>query len=114
MLVHNVSDVPGRPMGKELPGVTKRVMVGKDEGALNFVIRHFTLEEGAATPYHAHDWEHEVFILEGEGVLVSEDGEQPVRPADAAYVPPNAKHNFRNTGKGKLCFLCIVPMKGEY
>ena len=113
MIVRNVNKVPGKPMGKDLPGVTKRVMVGKEEGAGNFVTRHFTLETGAATPWHTHDWEHELFILEGEGVLVSDDGEQPVRPGDAAYVPPNAEHNFRNTGDGKLCFLCVVPMKGE-
>ena len=113
MKVHNVTDVPGKPMGKDLPGVTKRVMVGRDEGAKNFVIRHFTLEAGAATPYHTHDFEHELFILEGEGALASEEGDQPVRPGDAVYVPPNAQHNFRNAGSTNLCFLCVVPMKGE-
>ena len=108
MKVRNVNDVPGKPMREDLPGVTMRVMVGRDEGADNFVMRHFTLEANAVTPSHTHDWEHEAFVLEGEGVLVSKEGEQPIRPGDGVFVPANALHNFRNTGGVKLCFVCVV------
>ena len=109
MMVQNWRDVVAESMGE---GVAKRVLIGAKEGAENFVLRHFTLETGACSPHHEHDWEHEAYILEGEGVLVGPDGNQPLKPGDAAFVPPGIKHQFRNVGKGKMTFLCIVPMKG--
>lgn len=113
MNVKNWKDVPGVPMGAEVPGVTKQVLIGPEDGAENFVMRRFTIEPGAHTPYHQHDWEHETLILEGEGALVTADGEQPMKPGDMVYVPPGEVHQFRNTGQDPFRILCLVPMKGH-
>lgn len=93
-------------------GVAKRVMVGPAHGAKNFVLRHFTLEAGSCSPHHEHSWEHEAYVLGGEGVLVGPDGEERLKAGDAAFVPEGVKHQFRNTGKAPFVFLCIVPVKG--
>ncbi|GAH39364.1 unnamed protein product [marine sediment metagenome] len=90
-----------------------QVLLGPEDGVTNFVMRRFVLDPGAATPHHTHDWEHEVLILEGEGVVVSADDEHPVRPGNVVYVPPAEVHQFRNTGSGTFAMLCLVPMKGH-
>jgi len=113
MNVKDWKDVPGVPMGAEVPGVTKQVLIGPDDGAANFVMRRFSVEPGAATPYHEHDWEHEVLILTGQGVVVSADGDYPVRHGNVVYVPPGEVHQFRNTGSDTFAMLCLVPMKGH-
>ncbi len=90
-------------------GVKIRWIVTKDDGAPNFALREFELAPGGHTPYHGHDWEHEVFILEGEGAVAGEKGEFSLQPGAVVFVPPNEKHSFTNTGKSSLRFLCIVP-----
>jgi quercetin dioxygenase-like cupin family protein len=93
----------------EMPGVLKREVVNKSDGAPNFCMRVFELEPGASTPFHTHDWEHEVFVLNGTGTAVSDKGETPVSPESIAFVPPNEKHCFKNTGKETLRFICVIP-----
>jgi mannose-6-phosphate isomerase-like protein (cupin superfamily) len=50
-----------------------------------------------------------VFILEGEGTVVGKEGEKKFKPGDAVFVPPNEKHQFKNTGKKLVKFICLVP-----
>ena len=110
MLVRNLSEVEIIPY-KE--GIEKRVMIGPKQGAPTFAMRVYDLPPGASTPYHAHDWEHEAFVLDGEAVLVTEDGEIAVGAQDAVLIPANEMHCFRNTGEARLRFLCVVPLRGE-
>ena len=58
---------------------------------------------------HFHDFEHEVFILAGEGIFVVEGQEKQIKAWDVVYVDPNIEHQFRNTGSETLKFLCIIP-----
>ena len=91
-------------------GVTMRMMVGRDDGAPNFAMRHFTVRPGGHTPRHQHDYEHEVYIVEGRARL-EQDGEfEDLRPGDVVYVRPNVTHQFVNTGDTGLQFLCLVPV----
>lgn len=110
MIVRNYKDVtPIDYMEK----VKKRVVVGPKEGAPNFVMRVFELAPGFPGHFHSHDWEHEALILSGEGVLMGEKGETPLKPGDVVFVVPNEKHGFKNKGQDPLCFVCIVPLRGE-
>jgi quercetin dioxygenase-like cupin family protein len=95
---------------QEMPGVVKREVINKpDDGAPNFCMRVFDLDPGAATPFHTHAWEHEVYILEGNGVAVSEQNETPVSRDSVIFVPGEEKHCFRNTGDKNLRFICVIP-----
>ena len=47
-----------------------RWLITKETGAENFAMRLFEMEAGGNSPLHSHNWEHEVFILEGEGTVV--------------------------------------------
>lgn len=90
-------------------GVTMRIAAGPDDGAPNFTMRVFTVEPGGYTPHHAHDFEHEIFFHEGAGEVQYEDWVVPVASGYAAFVPPNVKHQIRNTGDRDLVFICVVP-----
>jgi quercetin dioxygenase-like cupin family protein len=91
-------------------GVYIRWLISEETGAPNFAMREFTIETGGHTPYHAHDWEHEVYALAGEGAVVSEEGETPLVPGSVVFVPGGEMHNFKNAGAEPFRFLCIVPL----
>ena len=92
-----------------LEGVTVRWVITEEDGAPHFAMRVFDVQAGRATPYHRHWWEHEVYVLEGEGVAVQEDGETPIGAGSVILVPGNEMHRFRNTGSGVLRFICLIP-----
>ncbi|NLX35445.1 MAG: cupin domain-containing protein [Chloroflexi bacterium] len=96
------------------PGASIRWAIGKNVGAPNFVTRVIEIEPGGATPYHQHPWEHEVFVLDGAGVVKTVDGETPISPRMCVYVSPDEEHQFRNTGDQVLRFLCIIPFAPWY
>ncbi|MCD6176909.1 MAG: cupin domain-containing protein [Candidatus Cloacimonetes bacterium] len=87
-----------------------RWLISEKDKAPNFAMRMFEVEPGGFTPYHSHSWEHENFIVEGNGALVTEDGELPFKPGDVIFVDPHMKHNYKNTGETTLKFLCLIPL----
>jgi quercetin dioxygenase-like cupin family protein len=93
--------------------VQKRVLIGKAKGAKNFVMRLFTVEEGGYSPLHSHPWEHEVYIVSGNATVVTNNGEQPAQAGSYVFVPANALHQFKNTVKGNLEFICVIPNTAE-
>lgn len=86
-----------------------RCLIGPDDAAPSFSMRQFEVAPGGSTPKHAHAHEHEVFILEGAGVVLEGQREHLLRPGVAVFVPPNQMHQFRNTGTTALKFLCLIP-----
>jgi len=109
MQVKHYTEVEAEDVPAPAEGVKIRWLVNADSGAPNFAMRHFEIAPGGHTPFHQHEWEHEVFGLTGKGVLTTDDGEQPFGAGDFVLVPPNAMHNFRNTGNESLTMICMVP-----
>jgi quercetin dioxygenase-like cupin family protein len=90
-----------------------RWLIGKPEGAPNFAMRVIEFDPGAVFDVHHHPYEHEIFVLEGEGVAHGPEGEVEMRPGVAIYVPPGEPHGYRNTGEGTLRFICVIPHPEE-
>lgn len=86
-----------------------RVLISKADGAENFAMRLFEIAPGGNTPLHSHPHEHEVFVLEGDGVFVCQQEERRISPENVIFVPGTIEHQFKNTGKSTLRFLCLVP-----
>ncbi len=86
-----------------------RWLISEKDGAPNFAMRMFEVEPGGFTPYHQHPYEHEVYILEGTGVFVTEEEELPFEPGHVLYADPDMMHQFRNTGSTLVRFLCLIP-----
>lgn len=106
MLSRDYRDVPKEPVGEDK---SVRWVVGKPEGAPNFAMRVIEFERGAVFETHDHPYEHEIFVIEGEGIAEAPDGEEVMRPGVALYVPPSQPHGYRNTGDGPLRFICVIP-----
>ena len=83
----------------------------ENAGAKNFAMRRFTVKPNGVIGKHSHDWEHEIYILKGEGVIGAGEKEVKVQPNMAIYVPPNIPHWYKNTGDEDLVFLCLIPIK---
>ena len=112
MIVHHYKDVEAIEMMK---GVKKRVVIGEREDAPNFIMRIFDLEPGASTPLHDHSWEHEIFILESEGLVVrnSLGNETSVGEGYAIFIPSGEEHCLTNKGEKVARFMCLIPAGAE-
>lgn len=110
MKIKHVSEVDEAPVTMEgAQGARMRLLISERDGAPNFAMRMFTVEPGGFTPFHFHNYEHEVFVLEGEGILKGETQEHRFQAGDVIYVNPNEKHQFKNAGNKPLKFLCLIP-----
>ena len=98
---------------QEMPGVTKRDVISAADGAPNFCMRIFDVEPGSSTPYHSHAWEHEVLVLSGQGLAVSEGKETPIARDTVVFIPPDEIHCFTNNGDEILRFTCLIPLLPE-
>ena len=94
---------------QELPGVLKREVINADDGAPNFCMRVFEVEPGSSTPSHSHPWAHEVYVLDGRGLAVNQQGETPISRGSVVFVPPDEHHCFINNGNETLRFICVIP-----
>lgn len=108
------TDRPPAPVSAEgAVNVRKAGLITEADHSPTAAMRLFEIGPGGNTPYHTHDWEHVVYILEGKGTLRTEHGDADFGPGDALLAAPGEEHNFVNTGKGTLRFLCVVPLKGD-
>ena len=110
MKIQAAEQVESNPVDMEgAEGCQVRWLVGEADGAPNFAMRQFEVEPGGHTPRHSHPYEHEIFVLEGSGVIVDGEIERPLAPGDVVYVAPDDVHQFRNTGSDGFKFLCLIP-----
>lgn len=92
-------------------GVGVRWLITKNDGAPNFAMRLFELKSKGYSPLHSHNWEHEVYILEGECEVVCDGEERKAGVGYVVFIPPKAEHQFVNVGESTLKFLCLVPLQ---
>ena len=96
-------------------GAWKQLPLGEKDGAPVYSFRVFSLEPGGNTPYHSHPYEHMNFIIDGQGVLVNEAGEErPLKAGDFALVNPNERHQYKNNSTDTVFrMICGVPKQFE-
>jgi len=103
-------DIPKKTV--EIEGASRvgiRWLITKQDGAENFAMRLFEIDPGGHTPLHTHPHEHEVFALEGKGILVYKGAEHPFEPGHAIFVPAGTQHQFKNNTNSILKMLCLIP-----
>jgi quercetin dioxygenase-like cupin family protein len=100
-----------KPTENGLKDVKLRWLISKKDGAENFAMRLFEIKPGGYTPLHQHDWEHEVFILEGNGTAKSKTMEETFKEGDIFFIPSLEWHQFVNSSKDTLKILCLIPYK---
>jgi len=108
MEIRHYTQVEAEKVGEGAEGVSVRWVISEKMGAPNFAMRVFELEPGGHTPLHSHAWEHEVFILEGSGVVRAAAEERNFVAGDAIYVSPGEEHQFV-AAEQPVRFICCVP-----
>jgi quercetin dioxygenase-like cupin family protein len=109
MKVIHYTDVEAKNADEGASKLKVRWLITKEMGAPNFAMRLFEMEPKGHSPLHSHPWEHEVYILQGKGLVISEQGEKNFKAGDVVFILPNEKHQFKNNGEKTLKFLCLVP-----
>jgi quercetin dioxygenase-like cupin family protein len=97
--------------GDEAPGVSIRWVIDRKHGAENYALRVIEVGAGGHTPHHTHWFEHENFVIEGQGEVQIGDEIHAISPGDVVFVPGDVEHQYRNTGQSPLKFLCGIPME---
>lgn len=88
--------------------ITKRVLIGPDDGAVNFSMRFFEVPPMRSSANEAHEEQHQVFIMTGEGEVLMGEEWHPFGTGDVVFVPGGEQHCFRNTGDDVLRFVCVA------
>ncbi|MDD4307690.1 MAG: cupin domain-containing protein [Thermoplasmata archaeon] len=99
------------PTEEGVKDVTVRWVISDKDGAKNFAMRVFTFQPGGHTPHHKHDWEHEIFVLEGNGIIRSDDKREPLKPGDFMFIKPGEMHQMRNESDKIFRVICLIPYK---
>ncbi len=116
MKIINIDDVQKKTVAMDgTKNVLKQIPIANADGTPSMSLRVFTVEPEGYTPYHQHDYEQLNYIIDGEGVIINEQGEEkPLKKGDFALVLPNEKHQYKNINKDKpFVFICGVPKQFE-
>ncbi len=77
-------------------GARTTPLVGKSVGATAFITGYTEFEGGAKIPFHSHNCEESVVLLEGEALFDIDGEEHHLKAHDATFIPPGVPHRFRN------------------
>ncbi len=112
MILKHASLVPAIEIDKPgFSGMQARFLLTSDENCPRYALRLMEFAPGGYTSYHNHKEEHEIYILEGEGILLTEkEGSVPIRSGDAILLMPCEHHQIKNTGTGNFKMICTVPL----
>ena len=102
-------DVEPNEAGEGASRVKMRWLISKEMGANNFAMRFIEIEPEGFSPLHDHSWEHEIFVLDGEGLTTNGTDEKKIKEGDSVFIPPNETHQTRNVGSKTLKLLCMIP-----
>jgi mannose-6-phosphate isomerase-like protein (cupin superfamily) len=98
----------------KLRGRSARLVLTGDDTDNQMTVRVVQVEPevGAVEtrPLHVHHGVGEfIWILEGSGLLHSDQGVQPAGAGDCVYVPPGEMHKIVPSGVEPLHLLCVFP-----
>jgi len=70
-------------------------------------LRIFEVLPGTENPLHAHVYSHDLFVLQGEGIIRHQNGDHHIKEGDVVFIEPDEVHSFANPGDELLKFLCM-------
>ena len=85
-----------------------QVLVGPEQGAPNFALRRFVIEEGGGMPLHTNDVEHEQYVLRGRARITVGETVHEVAADHTLYIPAGMPHSYEVVD-GPFEFICVVP-----
>lgn len=87
----------------------ERCDVVRGDGSHRCGVRVYSIPSGKANyPYHTHETHEEIFyVISGQGLLLTEDGERPISPGDVIACPPTPQgaHKISNPHDEPLVYI---------
>jgi putative monooxygenase len=77
-------------------GARTTPLVTRKVGAAGLINGITAFEPGAAIPFHTHNCEESVMVLEGRALAEIDGVAHALGPNDTTWIPPNIPHRFRN------------------
>ncbi|NBG88431.1 cupin domain-containing protein [Isachenkonia alkalipeptolytica] len=114
MAIGDINELEAKKMNHpEVKDATMKVAISPKEGWEDHVMRIMEVEPEGFTPKHNHPWPHINYVIQGNGTLLLDGMENPIKAGSYAFVPAEKLHQFKNTGSDTLKFICIVPVEGH-
>ena len=82
-------------------GARTTTLVTKSLGSQTFISGYTEFDPGAKIPFHSHNCEESVVLVEGDAMMDIDGNEFRLNPLDCTYIPPNVPHCFRNLSETK-------------
>lgn len=82
-------------------GARTTPLVTKAIGASGLITGYTELDPGTHIPFHSHNCEESVVLIEGDAMMDIEDQEYRMKPLDSTFIPANVPHRFRNLSDTK-------------
>ena len=73
-------------------------LITLDDNPPTCTLSYHVIQPDKTSPHHIHEWEHEVYTIDGSGTLVCDGKEYSVQAGDAIFIPPNVDHYTLNDG----------------
>lgn len=105
----SVAPIPVEEIEEATQSLTIRRVISDVDGATNFTMDIFEIGPGGYSAYHDHPWEHEVFVIRGDGVVVGAQAETSFSTGDVIFIPANEPHQLRNTSDETIELVCLIP-----
>jgi mannose-6-phosphate isomerase-like protein (cupin superfamily) len=87
----------------------ERIPLVTHSGSKSLKAGRIILEVGEEVGEHVTENREEVIVvLKGEGILLKEKGNLPIKEGDAHYIKEDTRHNVRNTSNRELEYVYIV------
>lgn len=106
MYIVNVDNVEAlrTPHGKVV-----KWLLSKEMGTPNFELRYFECNKENKGIAQKHPFEHEVFVVKGEGIVENGKTKHRLKQGDAVLVLPDELHQFYNVEEEPFGFICVIP-----
>ncbi|MGN8063351.1 cupin domain-containing protein [Ralstonia sp. 22111] len=82
-------------------GARTTPLVSRELGTTSFITGYTSFDASVEIPFHSHNCQESVVLMEGEAILDIDGLEYELKPHDVTFIPPNVNHRFRNLSKAK-------------
>ena len=80
-------------------GASTTPLVTRGVGATAFITGYTEFQGGAQIPFHHHNCEESVMLVEGSAIFDIDGQEFAVKAQDVTFIPPGVPHRFRNASQ---------------
>jgi quercetin dioxygenase-like cupin family protein len=93
LIVHHRKDAEAeQALSPVFTGDVNRIVVTSEANAERLYLVLYKFSPGARTVWHTHSFEQGLVIVEGKGIVATEEHEHVVEPGDVILIPEGENH----------------------